>query len=59
MSKKVKFNEEDDLQVRAYNESTMNAKLSSKYWNVPFVNEVEEFNETMGKPNNLPSNNSR
>ena len=27
-------------------------KLSSKYWNVPFVNEVEEFNETFGKPNN-------
>ena len=52
MSKKVKFNEEDDLQVDAYNESTMDAKLSSKYWNVPFVNEVEEFNETFGKPNN-------
>ena len=56
MSKKVKFNEGDDLQVRAYNESTMNAKLSSKYWNVPFVNEVEEFNETMGKPNNYHPN---
>jgi predicted HAD superfamily Cof-like phosphohydrolase len=51
MSKKVKF-EDGDLQVRAYNENTMDAKLSSKYWNVPFVNEVEEFNETMGKPNN-------
>ena len=23
-----------------------------KAWNVPFVNEVEDFNETMGKPNN-------
>ena len=23
-----------------------------KAWNVPFVNEVEEFNETFGKPNN-------
>ena len=56
MSKKVKFNEGDDLQIRAYNESTMNAKLSSKYWNVPFVNEVEEFNETMGKPNNYHPN---
>tara|TARA_R100001244_G_scaffold123531_1_gene93201 strand:- start:57 stop:638 length:582 start_codon:yes stop_codon:yes gene_type:complete len=56
MSKKVKFNEGDDLQVRAYNESTMDAKLSSKYWNVPFVNEVEEFNETMGKPNNYHPN---
>ena len=56
MSKKVKFNEGDDLQIRAYNESTMNAKLGSKYWNVPFVNEVEEFNETMGKPNNYYPN---
>ena len=27
-------------------------KLGNKYWNVPFVNEVEEFNETFGKPNN-------
>ena len=27
-------------------------KLSPKYWNVPFVDEVQEFNETFGKPNN-------
>jgi len=27
-------------------------KLSPKYWNVPFVNEVEDFNNTFGKPNN-------
>ena len=27
-------------------------KVSPKYWNVPFVNEVEEFNQTFGKPNN-------
>ena len=27
-------------------------KVSPKYWNVPFVNEVEEFNSTFGKPNN-------
>ena len=52
MSKKVNFEEGDDLQVRAYNESTMDAKLSCKYWNVTFVNEGEEFNETFGKPNN-------
>ena len=26
-------------------------KLSPKYWNVPFVDEVQEFNEMMGKPN--------
>ena len=27
-------------------------KLSPKYWNVPFIDEVQEFNDTMGKPNN-------
>ena len=27
-------------------------KLSPKYGNVPFVNEVQEFNQTFGKPNN-------
>jgi predicted HAD superfamily Cof-like phosphohydrolase len=33
-------------------ESSKNTKPSPKYWNVPFVNEVETFNDTMGKPNN-------
>ena len=27
-------------------------KLSPKYWEVPFVDEVQEFNDMMGKPNN-------
>ena len=27
-------------------------KLGPKYWNVPFVDEVQEFNDIMGKPNN-------
>ena len=27
-------------------------KLSPKYWNVPFVDEVQDFNQTFGKPNN-------
>ena len=31
-------------------------KLSPKYWNVPYVNEVEVFNETFGKPNNYTPN---
>ena len=26
--------------------------LGPKYWKVPFVDEVQEFNDTMGKPNN-------
>jgi len=30
-------------------------KLSPKYWNVPFVDEVQEFNDTFGKPNNYES----
>ena len=29
-----------------------NIEVSPKYWNVPFVDEVEEFNSTFGKPNN-------
>ena len=28
-------------------------KVSPKYWNVPFVDEVQEFNDVMGKPNNF------
>ena len=27
-------------------------KLNPKYWEVPFVDEVQEFNDTFGKPNN-------
>ena len=27
-------------------------EISPKYWNVPFVDEVQEFNDTFGKPNN-------
>ena len=27
-------------------------ELGPKYWKVPFVDEVQEFNETFGKPNN-------
>ena len=28
------------------------SNVSPKYWNVPFVDEVQEFNDTFGKPNN-------
>ena len=27
-------------------------KLSPKVWQVPFIDEVQEFNDTFGKPNN-------
>ena len=33
-------------------EIKQNNPLGPKYWSVPFINEVETFNETMGKPNN-------
>ena len=47
---KINFEEGDDLIIKPNLKS--NEKLGSKYWNVPFVNEVETFNETFGKPNN-------
>ena len=47
---KVNFKEnEDNLEII---EIKQNNPLGPKYWTVPFVNEVEEFNATMGKPNN-------
>ena len=45
---KIKFEEGEDLVIK----SKSTEKLNSKYWNVPFINEVETFNETFGKPNN-------
>ena len=30
----------------------LDEKLDPKYWEVPFVDEVQEFNDTFGKPNN-------
>ena len=50
-NKKVekKFTEGDDLGIIQIKQ---NHELGPKYWTVPFINEVEEFNETMGKPNN-------
>jgi predicted HAD superfamily Cof-like phosphohydrolase len=48
--KKVKFKENsEELEII---EIKQNHPLGPKYWTVPFVNEVEEFNKTMGKPNN-------
>ena len=47
-----------DLEIKNLNMGTQltipfeETKISPKYWNVPFVNEVEEFNSTFGKPNN-------
>ena len=47
-----------DLEIKNLNMGTQltipfeETKVSPKYWNVPFVNEVEEFNSTFGKPNN-------
>ena len=33
-------------------EGDTKVELSPKYWEVPFVDEVQEFNDTFGKPNN-------
>ena len=47
-----------DLEIKNLNMGTQltipfeETKVSPKYWNVPFVNEVEEFNSTFGKTNN-------
>ena len=47
-----------DLEIKSLNMGKQleipfeETKVSPKYWNVPFVNEVEEFNSTFGKPNN-------
>ena len=49
MSKKVNFREDEDVQIKSIKDPH---QLGPKYWNVPFVNEVEEFNDVMGKPNN-------
>ena len=35
-------------QLKLFNDSG----LTPKYWQVPFVDEVQEFNDTFGKPNN-------
>ena len=42
MGKQLEIPFEEDLTV----------KISPKYWKVPFVDEVQEFNDTFGKPNN-------
>ena len=41
-----------DLEIKNLSNMDLKNKISPKYWNVPFVNEVEEFNSTFGKPNN-------
>ena len=47
---KTNFKEnQDELEII---EIKQNNPLGPKYWSVPFINEVETFNETMGKPNN-------
>ena len=39
-------------QLKTPTKEDLTTPLSSKYWEVPFVDEVQEFNETFGKPNN-------
>ena len=39
-------------QLKTHTKEDLPTPLSPKYWKVPFVDEVQEFNETFGKPNN-------
>ena len=39
-------------QLELFDDVEYDGGLSPKYWQVPFVDEVEEFNATFGKPNN-------
>jgi len=38
-------------QLELFNDVEYEGDLNSKYWKVPFVDEVQEFNDMMGKPN--------
>jgi hypothetical protein len=39
-------------QLELFDDVEYEGDLGPKYWQVPFVDEVEEFNATFGKPNN-------
>ena len=39
-------------QLELFDDVEYEGDLNSKYWKVPFVDEVQEFNDMMGKPNN-------
>lgn len=39
-------------QLELFDDVEYEGDLNSKYWKVPFVDEVQEFNDTFGKPNN-------
>ena len=39
-------------QLELFDDVEYEGDLGPKYWRVPFVDEVQEFNDTMGKPNN-------
>ena len=39
-------------QQESFDDVEYNGDLGPKYYQVPFVDEVQEFNDTMGKPNN-------
>jgi hypothetical protein len=41
-----------EKQLELFDDVEYEGDLNSKYWKVPFVDEVQEFNDTFGKPNN-------
>ena len=40
-----------EKQLELFNDVEYDGDLNSQYWKVPFIDEVQEFNEMMGKPN--------
>ena len=42
----------DGKQLELFDDVEYEGDLGPKYWDVPFVDEVQEFNQTFGKPNN-------
>ena len=42
----------EEKQLKIFDDVEYEGGLSSKYYQVPFVDEVQEFNDTFGKPNN-------
>ena len=41
-----------EKQLELFNDVEYEGDLNSQYWKVPFIDEVQEFNDMMGKPNN-------
>ena len=52
MSDREIMNAKFGEQQESFDDVEYKGDLGPKYWKVPFIDEVQEFNDTMGKPNN-------